>query len=1108
MGYLLESRAALVVWLGLLLAVFAAPAEGDVTYTGDVIPDYDWPESSLIVGQSGVGSVEISAGSSRTNDNSCLGMFAGAEGTVTVVDAGSRWTSTVTTTGIGGYVTVGSEGVGRLFVRDGGAVVSTYGFLGAKTGSQGTATITGTDANWAMPEDLYVGGDEFGPAGAAGAGGTGFLNVLAGGAVSSASGYVGYEVGSVGTATVDGANSAWAYTGSLTVGCDGQGTLEIRNGGSVTGRSGTVGSYGSGMGSATVDGNDSTWTLSSQLNVGTMAKGTLDIRNGGVVTCYTASLGTFAGGLGGQVTVEGAGSALNLTSSGFPTSMLAVGSSGVAALTIRNGGSVSDYSARVGYRAGSSGTVTVEGSGASWTNTGQLLVGDCGQGELTVRDGGSLSCDQFRIGTEAGSEGTITVEGAESTWRDVSVETNYQSYVGMNGTGTLNVLDGGGVVSGACSVGYSPGSVGTVLVAGDESTWSIGELWSYLRSVYVGDRGVGSVTVADSGRVNSTGYSYLGFSADSRGTVTVDGAGSKWVSSCSMSVGYQGNGQLTVRNAGEATGVGFVGRFGGSVGTVLVTGEGSACSTAGTLGVGSAGEGTVTVTDRADVSCRNGRIGDDASGDGRVSIDGPGATWTTTEKLSVGISGTGRLDVLAGGLASCVDGCVGDAAGGRGTVTVSGPDSELAASGDLYVGVEGSGSVTVSGGGDVSNGYGQLGELAGSRGTVLVTGDGSRWQNRNNLYAGMSGSASVRVEGGASLLSNFSHLGRNADGQGDVTVTGEGTTWTSYSRLYVGFSGSGELAVRDGAEVASYVGYLAAEPGSTGRATVDGAGSAWRITDDLYVGGDDGGSGGDGSLHVSNGGEVTAYDVMVYATGTLAVQVGPTAGLTAGDDLTNDGVIRLSAAANLPAGAYEPLAVAGSWRGTGAYVALGGVWDENAHTFTVAAAETAQSGIETQVDLAAAPRLDITDPAGGGHLAASFPAGAETIEFTATAMDEPTGLADLSIQLTADQDVLSAWDFDTDLAAGEPVLLSFFVGEGLDAEAVEVWHYDAQGQWTPFDAADLAYDDGWITFTVDGFSGYAVTTVPAPATLSLLALAAPAVLARRKKKGDRLLCYK
>ena len=61
-----------------------------------------------------------------------------------------------------------------------------------------------------------------------------------------------------------------------------------------------------------------------------------------------------------------------------------------------------------------------------------------------------------------------------------------------------------------------------------------------------------------------------------------------------------------------------------------------------------------------------------------------------------------------------------------------------------------------------------------------------------------------------------------------------------------------------------------------------------------------------------------------------------------------------------------------------------------------------------------------------------------------------------------------------------------------------MWHYDGQS-WASYAASDLIYaGNGIASFTVSGFSGYAVTGVPEPATLALLVVGSAALIFRRK----------
>ena len=127
--------------------------------------------------------------------------------------------------------------------------------------------------------------------------GSGSLTVQNGVVVNSQNGYLAYNSGSSGTATVDGSGSTWnnnttavPLSGNLYVGYDGVGTLKITNGGAVvTSGSGYINFSGTSSCAVTVDGSGSTWTIATgnlwdgnrSSTGGTIS--TLNISNGGAV---------------------------------------------------------------------------------------------------------------------------------------------------------------------------------------------------------------------------------------------------------------------------------------------------------------------------------------------------------------------------------------------------------------------------------------------------------------------------------------------------------------------------------------------------------------------------------------------------------------------------------------------------------------------------------------------------------------------------------------------------------------------------------------------------------------------------------------------------------
>ena len=252
---------------------------GSVTVDGEFST---WTNfADMFVGFSGEGTLNIQNGGAVSNTFGGVANQDGSIGTVTVDGADSIWTNFA-------GMEVGSSGNGTLNILNGGKVSNTLGKIGGDLGSTSTATVDGDDglgnpSTWTNFDNLHVGFD-----------GNGMLNIQNGGAVFNTSGRIGSQVGSIGTVTVDGDNgsgipSTWTNFGSLYVGFLGNGTLNIQNGGAVSNTlSGNIGRSAGSTGTATVDGTDSTWTLSSSLTVGgssTLAggTGTLDVLNNGLV---------------------------------------------------------------------------------------------------------------------------------------------------------------------------------------------------------------------------------------------------------------------------------------------------------------------------------------------------------------------------------------------------------------------------------------------------------------------------------------------------------------------------------------------------------------------------------------------------------------------------------------------------------------------------------------------------------------------------------------------------------------------------------------------------------------------------------------------------------
>jgi fibronectin-binding autotransporter adhesin len=333
---------------------------------------------------------------------------------------------------------------------------------------------------------------------------------------------------------------------------------------------GYIGLNSDSTGVATVTGSGSMWTNSQWLIVGNSGNGTLNIEAGGLVSNTVGSIGTGFAGSTGVVTVTGSGSTWTNSNS------LRVGDGRNGTLNVQNGGQVSNTNfASIGYTTGSTGVATVTGSGSTWTNSGNLSVGRAGNtnGTLNVQNGGLVSNLDGILGDLIGgngvkSTGVATVTGANSKWINAGGLT-----VGGDGDGTLNVEDGGQVQVNSAFSGSSIGVAGTSISVA--TVTGSGSMWINAGGLTVGNSGRGTLNVQNGGQVsNSNGF--IGRNSGSIGVATVTGSSSKWTNSGDLILGgnslttaTNGRGTLTIKDGGTVTVGGTTRIHGGNPNTAI-----------------------------------------------------------------------------------------------------------------------------------------------------------------------------------------------------------------------------------------------------------------------------------------------------------------------------------------------------------------------------------------------------------------------------------------------------------------------------------------------------------------------------------------------------------
>ncbi len=892
------------------------------------------------------------------------GYNAGASGSIHVEDVDANGNQTTLTVDSGALV-IGANGSGRLVVTNGGKVVvsgtdSVNGFglyAGENSNSTGNIIVAGLDTDSGLSSTLRISGSPT----MIGFDGNGSLGVYNGGVVNSTGidgshvgAYLGFNSDGYGSAHVAGVNnygdpvrSTWTVNRGLSVGASGGGELTVSNGGFVNvGVSGSdinqvglyIGQNANSTGCVTVRDveTDSNITSALQISNGSLVvgydgNGTLTIANAGFVEVNdhdAAGLGLILGfdaNSTGTLTLADVERCTGIQSYLLlDNSALVVGLGGNGTMNITNGGEASVGTAGLGViiadNEGSLGNLTVTGvnhhSGHQSTidvHDGALVVGNLGTGAMTIANGGYVEVEgatndsnnnAVLIGTEAGSIGTLTIDGIEFCTSDQSelYVVNGALIVGYNGTGTLNITNGGNAtIDGnnanyyGMEIGSLAGSIGTVNVDGSDAanTGNASTLTVTAASLVVGNLGTGTLNITNGGYVlvnpgvDGPAFIVAG-DTNSTGNVTVDGKDSNNNHSTlevdSMVVGSGGNGTLTVSNGGYANIDGrdisdvslYIGSGLDSTGAVTIDGSCSNLTvSSGAVLVGYNGTGTLIVSNGAQVlfdGCHsfNGLtldVGVESNGNGTITVDGSGSFLSVTSGngVYVGDTGTGTMNITNGGMVSVSTLDVGASACSHGYLLVSDANSTLnVTDGALIIGDAGRGHLTVANGGNVTVSDNLvLGNASGGSGIAHVT-DANSTLTANDFYIGDSGYGRLEIENGGAVTANGS-LYIADDSNGSVSVEDANSTLNVSGATYVGTEGSvyGHLKITNGGNV-SLTG--SADNGATlsvGRSS-DSTGKVY-VADEgsqLYVGNGAAriGDYGTGNLTIANGGYMEIYD--------------------------------------------------------------------------------------------------------------------------------------------------------------------------------------------------------------------------------------------------------
>jgi T5SS/PEP-CTERM-associated repeat protein len=899
----------------------------------------------LFVGANGNGSLTVRNGGvvdATVNPTACLGTWcgsgvgngAGASGLLRIEGAGSEvrivrdfftgnaWADT-------GFGTPGANTTATIQVVGGGTLRTERSNLGSGAGgplsnghehSVTDVLVSGGGSSWFVTPASLDGGDAS-------------LNLAS---VARSESFV--TVANGGLLHIN-AVPAGAAAG-LYVGNGGTGRLDITAGGQVrvTGAAGTTsnsyvtvaGQAGS-QGTVNVSGAGSSLTLSGRvanLDVGNGAGAvaTMRVADGGKVSSGGLNLGSF--GATGKLTVDNGLVEVNQGTYG----RLIVGNNSVGNLLVTNGGvldaalnpgaCVGSFCASfVGYRAGSSGSMTIQGTGSEvrtlrsftagdvWVDSFAGVAGGTTTADIKILAGGSLRTQGASLGSgnngpqangEEKSFVSVLIDGTGSQWVVTRNLVDNAGSVGMTVAGfanaTANVtvsnggllrIDGTGGTSNNNGISIGAGGKGSVTVTGAHSRLETAGPGRYI-NVGQGAAGTeGSFGLLAGGQASAF---FLNVGRDgAKGSVLIDGAGSLVtlsgvntgvgsLSQAFMSVGRNGGtGALTLSNGGQLVindggqdsrtlgSVGaIIGRENGGVGSLLVTGAGSKLSITSTSLAPAAG-----VADNFNPFLAVGRdagsVGDlKILAGGEVSLLGS-AHSTTTFSRGTGFYVGGNSDTVVGGTGAALVSGLGSA------LHVDGVDGFVA------VGMDSIGTLTLADQALLTTNIINVGRSTAGVGSLLV--DHSQitlsGQQTGSTLSGAGLSIGNRGGTGSAVLSNGSVLAITNMGSAGAGLNLGGTGLNPFGNGQLTMSGGSRVQITTAPGLAT----LSIGRDGSGQAALSGV-SVIDIGDGTaYVGRLAGGS---GALTLSSGSSVRAgvvnigggSDSVAGGVGTVTVSGG------------------------------------------------------------------------------------------------------------------------------------------------------------------------------------------------------------------------------------------
>ena len=456
--------------------------------------------------------------------------------------------------------------------------------------------------------------------------------------------------------------------------------------------------------------------------------------NGGasLTTTLSATIGEQSNNNAGNARELESGSATLTGASNWTNAGLQIGAYGLGTVSVTGGSTLTTTSSlhlgvhhnSVTNRSGN-GTLTISGSGSQWISNGTAFIGDLGSGTVSVSGGGKVTTRGVSLGHGSTGSGTITVSGTGSRWEALSGTLT----IGNGGSGQFTLSGGATAKTGAVTLASAANSSGTLTITGNGSRFDAGQ-------IRIGERSTGSLAVNGSGQLKATQI-LIGSTASARGEIDLRGSGSLIDASGYTMIGWFGEGKATVAEGATLRGTVRIAHEAGSRGTLNIgAAAGSTAAAAGVIDAATVQFGAGTGKLVFNHTSTDFRLAAEIKGAGTVEhhagttlFTGNGGSFSGTTSISGGTLLVG--DASGGSLGGAVSVLAGGTLGGSGMI-----GSLTLASGATLSPGNSVGMLTVGGNVTFNAGSTYRAEIVGGASDLLSVGGTASLAGTLQLVAG------------------------------------------------------------------------------------------------------------------------------------------------------------------------------------------------------------------------------------------------------------------------------------------------------------------------------------------------------------------------------------